>query len=451
MTMAMPRVRVRALAAESRRLAGESRRLAGESWRITEDLLAPAVPEDSAPTAPPGRRLWAKLRGAEPIPGLRTMKAALATVLAYVGAEPLPGTDAPIVAALTALLVVQVTPYQSIRSGWQRIGSVVAGVLVAVLLSTVVGLTWWSLGLAVLASLVVAYLLRLGAHAVEVPISAMLVLAVAGNTDVGLDRVYETLVGAAVGVLVSVILPRTYVQPAGDAIGALAREIGEGLRDVAGGLEWEWSAERALDGLRRARELETSVATAREALARAEEAVRLNPRAVRTAHVPETLRPGLTALEYATINVRVINRSLVDRVSGPTGQHPGPKVRKAVGRLLVATADAVMAFGVVVASDVAGPARSADELRRALERVQARREEAARLLQADARREPAIWRDNGALLAHVDRLLAEIDPDAETVAAAITRPAPAEPAAGSLRRFSSRTLRRTRGASRRTG
>jgi hypothetical protein len=404
-----------------------ARRLAEDGIKLTEELLAPATAEDTAPTASPARRLWARLRGAEPVPGLRTLKVAVATVLAYVAAEPLPGTEPPIVAALTALLVVQLTPYQSITSGRGRIGSVVSGVLVAIVLSTVVGLTWWSLGIAVLAAMLVAHALGLREHAVETPISAMLVLAVAGDTQVGLARVYETLIGAGVGILVSLILPRTFVRPAGDAIGALAAEIGRLLRDMADGLEREWSPDWAMANLLRARALEDDVARAREALARAEEGVRLNPAAARTAHVPEALRPGLTALEYATINLRVLNRSLVDRVSGPAARsRPGPRTRKAVARLLAATADAVTAFGVALASDVEGPARSDADLRAALERARSLREEANKALVADARRDPDVWRVNGALLAHVDRMLAEVDPAVETVSTAIARPAPPE-------------------------
>ena len=59
--------------------------------------------------------------------------------------------------------------------------SVVAGVALAVLFVSVVGLTWWSLGVLVAASIVVGQLLRLGPHLVEVPISAMLVLGVGGG------------------------------------------------------------------------------------------------------------------------------------------------------------------------------------------------------------------------------------------------------------------------------
>jgi hypothetical protein len=73
-------------------------------------------------------------------------------------------------------------------------------VLLAVGIATVVGLTWWSLGAVMAVSLVVGMFMRLGLHLVEVPISAMLVLAVggAGAEGVALGRVYETLVGAAI-------------------------------------------------------------------------------------------------------------------------------------------------------------------------------------------------------------------------------------------------------------
>jgi uncharacterized membrane protein YccC len=421
-----------------------------ETTRLTESLLAPAKPEDTAPTASRRRRIWARMRGTEPIPGLRTLKAAAATALAFAAALLLPGTQPPIVAALTALLVVQVTPYRSIRTGWQRIGAVVAGVLVAILVSTVVGLTWWSLGLTVFAALIIAYALQLHEHAAEVPISAMLILAVSGDRGVGVERVYETLIGAAVGILVSLFLPRTYVGPAGDAINRLADELSGLLRDVSSGLEEGWTGDRAMDGLKRARDMEGAVNRARDVLGRAEEGVRLNPSALRTAHVPDTLRPGLTALEYSVINVRGITRALVDRVSGVAGNHPPrDEVRLALAGQLAALADAIDDFGHVVGADPEGPARSTDELRGALERGRVVREELIGLLLEDAKPDPAIWRVNGALLGHVDRLLADLDPDAESVATAVTRPGPPEPPPRSLRRLSTRMLRRRRRPNRR--
>ncbi len=135
--------------------------------------------------------------------GVRTIKSTTAAVAAYVIALPLSDNAIPIVAPLTALLVVQLTLYDTLRSGLRRVISVVLGVLVAVAVSALVPLTWWSLGLVVGASLVLARLLRLGAESLEVPISAMLVLAVAGSETAATGRVLETVIGAVVGVAVN--------------------------------------------------------------------------------------------------------------------------------------------------------------------------------------------------------------------------------------------------------
>ena len=111
------------------------------------------------------------------------------------------------IAALTALLVVEVTLFDIVTSGVQRVVSVVSGVLLAVGFSSLVGISWWSLGILVALSILVGQLLRLGPHLVEVPISAMLVLAVGGEETVASDRIIETLIGAAVGVAVNIVFP----------------------------------------------------------------------------------------------------------------------------------------------------------------------------------------------------------------------------------------------------
>ena len=64
--------------------------------------------------------------------------------------------------ALTALLVMQASAYSTLKMGAVRVGAVLSGVLVATLLSTWVGLTWWSLGAAIAASLLLGKVLRLG-------------------------------------------------------------------------------------------------------------------------------------------------------------------------------------------------------------------------------------------------------------------------------------------------
>ena len=160
--------------------------------------------------------------------GVWVAKLTLAAVISYLLAEVLGTSPDPLLAPLTALLVVQLTTYGTLTAGLDRIVSVVAGVLVAVVVATQIGLNWWSLGLVVAVSLVLGRLLRLGPNLLEVPISAMLVFAVGGLEDAAAGRVFETLLGAAVGVLVSLlVVPPLYLRPAGAAIGEVAHRMAE--------------------------------------------------------------------------------------------------------------------------------------------------------------------------------------------------------------------------------
>ena len=97
------------------------------------------------------------------------VRLASTAVFAYLVALLLPVTSRPVLAPLTALLVIQVTLYQTLRSAVRRVGAVVSGVLLAVALSSWVGFTWWSLGLTIAGSLAVGYALHLGDSVLEVP------------------------------------------------------------------------------------------------------------------------------------------------------------------------------------------------------------------------------------------------------------------------------------------
>ena len=358
------------------------------------------------------RTLRARYRaGADP-PGWRTIKTTLAAVLAYLLALWLLGSQPPpLLAPLTALLVAQLTIFETVKSSVERVGSVVAGVLVAVLLSKVFGLTWWSLGITILAALVIGLLLRLGEHTLEVPISAMLVLAVAGTA--ALDRVAETLIGAATGVVVSFLLrPPMYVQSAGDAIGRLAADMAELLSSMGAELTEGWSGEQARAWEGRARELDRPLHAARVALARGEESLRLNPRQRRVREGASSLRAALAALEHSAVQVRGVTLDLADLAEAveSSGQAE-PELLVALGALLVELGGGVAAFGQLVAPEVAGPPREAVPLHIALEIARTHRDVLAELMLVDARTDPELWHIQGSLLANVDRLVREIDPE----------------------------------------
>jgi len=369
------------------------------------------------------RTLLARYRGGGDPPGWRTAKTTLAAVLAYLLAVALLGTEVqPLLAPLTALLVAQVTVFRTVTSGVERVGSVVAGVLVAVLLSQVVGLNWWSLGITIFVSLVIGRVLHLGDHTLEVPISAMLVLAVTGQARIAaLDRVAETLVGAVTGVVVSFMLrPPVYVQPAGDAVGELAAEMSKLLASMGEELTEGWSGEQARAWEDRARELDRPLRAARIALARGEESLRLNPRQRRIREGASSLRAALAALEHAAVQLRGITLDLADLAEAveSSGQAE-PELLVALGALLVELGVGVAAFGQLVAPEVAGPPREAVPLHIALEIARTHRDVLAELMLVDARTDLELWHIQGSLLANVDRLLREIDlergPDARRV------------------------------------
>jgi uncharacterized membrane protein YccC len=354
-------------------------------------------------------------RGRGVPPGMRTAKSTLAAVIAWELARRLPGESLPVLAPLTALLVTQLTVVETITESLQRVGAVVLGVLLAVLVADLLGLQWWSIGLVIFASLAVGQVLRLGGSRIEVAISALLVLAVGGQPGAARTRVLETLIGAAVGVAVNVVVaPPVYVRPAGQAIVELAEAMARLLRDAGEELARGWSGEDAYDRLRQARELDGPLGRARRDLGRAEDSLRLNPRRRRVGDPSGDLRSDLTALEHSAILVRGLFRSLVD-LDTATGEEPEPALREALAGLLVETAGVLRAFGELVSAGLA-PGLPANEapLRRALGRATARRDQVAAAMAAGPRAHPNAWQVHGHLLANVDRLLTELDPEGQT-------------------------------------
>lgn len=231
-----------------------------------------------------------------------------------------PGTQ-PLLAPLTSMLVVQVTPVSLLASGLDRVVAVVTGVALAVAFATVVPLEWWSLGVLIFISIMVGQVMRLRANMIEVAISAMLVLGVGalGAESAAWQRIAETLVGAAVGIAANLLFPpRIPTGDAGRAIQGLADAVSDLLRRSADALE-ELAAEHhevgsaAVAWLGDARGItHHDVPRVGATLLHAEQGRRLNVRAVGTADLGPGLRHGLEALEHSAVAVRSMYRSLAD-------------------------------------------------------------------------------------------------------------------------------------------
>jgi uncharacterized membrane protein YccC len=347
--------------------------------------------------------------------GLRTGKTVLAAMLAFAAADALNTSDSPVLAPLTALLVVQLSMYETFAAGWERIVSVVAGVLVAYLFALVTGLTWWSLGLVVAISLVAGRLLRLGDNLMEVPISAMLILAVggAGTVAAAEGRVVETLVGAVVAVLVNLLIaPPLYIQPASEAIAELAQRMARFSRSLAEAVCGEWSRETALTQLAEARLLGDEVGRADRNLARTEESARLNPRGHVAREARPRLRGTLTALEHVQVVLRDLARTLLDRTffvpEDEASAAYTPEARAALAHVLDALATALEDTAAVVCRGETTEV-AADRIETHLETLETWRNQLSRVLLVDPQADPAAWVQHGALLTAIDRLRVELE------------------------------------------
>ncbi|MFG2332357.1 aromatic acid exporter family protein [Streptomyces sp. NPDC048604] len=370
-------------------------------------------------------RLWERWRRDPAV--VQTVRSTAAATISYVVALGLSSEPAPLTAPLTALLVVQVTLYSTLTTSLRRVNSVVVGVLIAIAFSVLVGLTWWSLALVILASLVVGRFVRVEEFVPEVAISAMLVLGVTQVADTAWDRVLETLIGAVVGLLFNVVLvPPVWVDTAGESIVDLARQMRRLLLDIGDELTTPPEPtpdesplpssepfQRAAARLHEARRLDNDVADVDAALRQAEDSLRLNPRVKEGLLHRIVLRTGLDTLEISAVVLRVLARTLTDLAKHRRGAALFRRdTSTAVEETLRGLGDALVSFGVLVTTDASDGAETAESrLASELASTRSARDRAAALLQEEARHSPELWQLYGALLADVDRVLDELDPD----------------------------------------
>src|SRR5580704_1720078 len=236
----------------------------------------------------------------------------LTAVAAYGFALLLPGTTArPVLAPLTALLVLQASFFQTIRSAVTKVAGVTAGVLTAVGVAAYVPFSWWVLGLLIAGTLGLGMLLRLGSDSLEVPISAMLIFSVDTHAA-ATARISDTLIGTAAGLAAGLLFARVRTQPAREAVSDVTAQMSKLLGQMAAGLAEVPSPRRATEWLEGTRALRGEIDRLDDALSQAEESVRLNPRRLLLPNPAAGLREGVDTLERAATDMRVLARSVVD-------------------------------------------------------------------------------------------------------------------------------------------
>jgi hypothetical protein len=372
-----------------------------------------------------------KFRSALAVKSTRTTAAYITRLtatatFAYLLALLIPaGTSRPVLAPLTALLVLQASTYQTIRSGVKKVLSVTVGVLVAVGVSEFIGFSWWLLALLIAAALLIGRMLRLGDDLLEVPISAMLIFSSVGTHAAATGRVVDTLAGTAAGLIGGLAFAPLRVQPAREAVGGLAGRLAELLDRMAADLLADPDAGVVTEWLTQSRSLRGDIERVDDALRTAADSAKLNPRALVAAEsLPVTdmtvsLRGGLETLEHAALTVRGLSRSVLDSTAIDSSASPirDACTRKRLADVLAQLGAVIRTYGSLLQALPAGSEPLESELAAELAQTHQLQDLLAELLEPRAEVAPAVdgdgapagrfgteWPLRGEILAHVDRL-----------------------------------------------
>lgn len=269
-------------------------------------------------------------------------------------------TDGPIdlTGALTALLVMQASASGSLRMGLVRVGAVLTGVAIALVVSIWAGLSWWTLALVIFFSLLLARAFRLGDQALETPISGMLILAASGQEIAAEVRVVTTFIGTMVGIALPILWPPALpVRSAAAAVRRVATGLADAFRSASeyvarntvtrAGIAAQLVLVRAVTG---------DIGRASDAIRSLGDLRRWNTRALGTADVTPLLQSGLEALQLGAAASRAL--FLTIEREAPVSPTPddgfGDEVRAAFASVLDDLATAVDSFGALIEEEASG-------------------------------------------------------------------------------------------------
>ncbi len=208
-------------------------------------------------------------------------RVAIAATIAWLIATNLSQSTLGIFAPITTLLVVQTSPWSTLGISAQRVLGTGVGVLGASIWVNLLGLSWWTFGLGLVISLVIARLLPFSfGGQIQIPIAVIFVLSIGPNSmEQDLWRVLDVGIGGVVGIAAVLAWPpkpplglfletmAKYRDDIFDVLRAIGEESGT---DVHG---------RVHDYIPKARQLREGSLQAREQLTQVSEGTHANLRA----------------------------------------------------------------------------------------------------------------------------------------------------------------------------
>nr|WP_194241344.1 FUSC family protein [Galbitalea soli] len=280
-------------------------------------------------------------------PIIQVIKTSIAAIAAWLLSVALLHQPLPIFAAIAALLVVQPSVSQSFARGVERSLGVIAGVALAYGIGALFGRSSVIVLGVIVVALLVAWAFRLSpGSANQIPISAMLVLAIGAQTPgYAVDRIIETVLGALVALVVNAaIAPPVALAPAHLAVQRLVHDCAAALEAVADALTTEQTGEQLDALLARARELRPLRDTAQSAISAGAESLTLNARRGRHRRILERDTELFARLSILVTRIVGMSRTVHDNwdaevVDDPTVHDIAREMRRAAHDLRIVAGD----------------------------------------------------------------------------------------------------------------
>ncbi|MFP1624310.1 FUSC family protein [Streptomyces sp. 5K101] len=332
-----------------------------------------AVRQEARSTGRAVRLAWTG-PGRERDLALLSLKAALAGLIAWMIAGLLLQAPLPFIAPWVVVVLVRSTVYQSVAQALQQLGAIAGGTVLATADGATLGSATAAMAVVLPVTLLLGNWPRLGDQGIYGATAALFVLTSGDmSVDAATARLLESLLGAAVGVGVNMlVLPPVHLRSTRTAVRAVIDEASQTLTAVAEGLSGSWGHREARDWDERARRLFSLIGQARSALDRGRESTWLNPDRRNRAELRRrhgSFTHTVHVLEQLSDYLSDLTRTLVEASDDRTGRpRPEEGVTALYTRFLHDVAAAVETYGELVTGDD----RSARlRLRRAVDEVHA--------------------------------------------------------------------------------
>ncbi|MDL5155070.1 FUSC family protein [Actinomycetospora termitidis] len=272
---------------------------------------------------------------------LPVLQCALAAGAAFAIARHVAGHELPFFAPIACVLVLGISVTNRLRRSVELALGVSVGVGVGDAIVLVIGSGWWQIAVVVALALLVALLFDVGALLLnQAAVSAVLVATLQPpGTTAAFSRWIDTLIGAALGLLVASVLPSNPLTAARRTVDALLAELEEALRGAAESIE-SADPETGARVLERIRASQRAVDAFEGAVDAGYEITRIAPGRRRHRGELSRLRTATDPLDLAVRNARVLVRRAVSAETDgePVGDDVAPTLRAladAVGLLRV--------------------------------------------------------------------------------------------------------------------